>query len=113
MTRREILERADEEREKLDIVNKELSKFDNVRCEYYFDIDDDDAPVLIIHQKDSFVPLFILRPQFHSMLDMKDSIMTNIDIDEFWCWEDACYKGTEDNEFIMKFYNEVEKIFTA
>lgn len=89
------------EREMLESVNEQLSKFDEVECEYYFDKDDDNAPVLIFHQDGSFIPLFILRTEFHSMLEIKNFIITDVD---FTCWEDASYKGTKDNEFIMKFY---------
>jgi hypothetical protein len=97
----------EEERKMLESVNEQLSKLDEVECEYYFDKDDDYAPVLIFHQDCSFVPLFILRPKFHSMSEIKNFIIT--DVEEYECYEDACYKGTKDNEYIMKYYKEIEQ----
>lgn len=90
------------EEEMLKNINEQLSKLDEVECEYYFDKDDDNAPVLIFHQDGSFVPLFILRPVYHSMLEIKNFIITNVE--EYTCWEDASYEGTKDNEYIMKYY---------
>ena len=95
----------EKELEMLEKVNEQLSKLDEVQCEYYFDKDDDNAPVIIIHQDGSFVPLFILRPVYHSMLEIKNFIITNVD--EYTCWEDGSYEGTKDNEYIMKFYKNV------
>ena len=89
----------EKELEVLERVNKQLSELDEVQCEYYYD---NDSPVIIIHQDASFVPLFILRPEFHSMLEIKNFIITNVE--EYTCWEDASYEGTKDNEYIMKFY---------
>lgn len=89
------------ELEMLERVNGQLSELDEVECEYYFDKDDDNAPVVIIHQDGSFVPLFTLRPIFHSMLEIKN-IINNVE--EYTCWEDASYAGTKDNEYIMKFF---------
>lgn len=89
------------ELEMLERVNGQLSELDEVECEYYFDKDDDNAPVVIIHQDGSFVPLFTLRPIFHSMLEIKE-IITNVE--EYTCWEDASFDGTKDNEYIMKFF---------
>ena len=94
----------EKELEMLEKVNEQLSKLDEVQCEYYFDKDDDNAPVIIIHQDGSFVPLFILRPVYHSMLEIKNFI-TNVE--EYTCWEDACYEGTKDNGYIMKFYKKL------
>ena len=94
----------EKELEMLEKVNEQLSKLDEVQCEYYFDKDDDNAPVIIIHQDGSFVPLFILRPEFHSMLEIKE-IITNVE--EYTCWEDGSYEGTKDNEYIMKFYKNI------
>lgn len=90
----------EKELEMLEIVNCQISELDEVECEYYFDKDDNFAPVLIIHQDGSFVPLFILRPIFHSMLEIKEII----NVEEYNCWEDASYEGTKDNEYIMKFF---------
>ena len=92
----------EEERKLLERLNEQLSKLDEVECEYYFDKSDDNAPVLIFHQDVSFTPLFILRPKFHSMCEIKNFIIT--DVEDYTCWEDACYKGTKDNEYIMKYY---------
>lgn len=97
----------EEERKMLESVNKQLSKLDKVECEYYFDIEDDNAPVLIFHQDASFTPLFILRPEFHSMLEIKNFIIIDVDVEDYTCWEDACYKGTKDNEYIMKYYKSI------
>lgn len=82
----------------LESVNEQLSKLDEVQCEYYFE---NDGPVLIYHQDASFVPLFILRPEHHSMLEIKNFIIT--DVEEYTCWVDATIKGTQDNEYIMKY----------
>lgn len=101
-----MMEKADakkKEEKMLENVNEQLSKLDEVECEYYFDKDDDYAPVLIFHQDGSFIPLFILRPVYHSMLEIKNFIITNVE--EYSCWEDASYEGTKDNEYIMKYYN--------
>lgn len=95
----------EQEREMLESVNEELSNLDEVECEYYFDINDNDAPVLIFHQDASFTPLFILRPEHHCMLEIKNIFA--VEVDEFTCWEDACFKGTKDHEYIMKYYNNV------
>lgn len=100
MTKEQAKAKAKEE-EMLENVNEELSKLDEVECEYYFDKDDDNAPVLIFHQDGSFIPLFILRPVYHSMLEIKNFIITNVE--EYTCWEDASYEGTKDNEYIMKY----------
>lgn len=90
----------EEELEMLERVNEQLSKLDEVECEYYFDKEDNYAPVIIIHQDGSFVPLFTIRPEFHSMLEIKN-IITNVE--EYNCWEDASFEGTKDYEYIMKF----------
>lgn len=98
--------KKEKEREMLESVNEQLSKLDEVECSYYFDKDDDNAPVLIFHQDTSFTPLFILRPEHHSILEIKNFIIT--DVEEYACYEDACYEGTKDNEYIMKFYNAIK-----
>ena len=90
------------EAEMLENVNEQLSKLDEVECEYYFDKDDDNAPVLIFHQDGSFIPLFILRPVYHSMLEIKNFIITNVE--EYTYWDDGSYEGTKDNEYIMKYF---------
>ena len=99
-----MLDKA-EEAAKLKRVNEELSKLDEVQCEYYFDMNDNDAPVFIYHQDVSFTPLFILRPKYHSALEVKNELIP--DVEEYTCWEDACLAGTKDNEYIMKYYNNV------
>lgn len=90
------------ERKELLAVRRQLRKLDEVECEYYFDKNDNDAPVIIFHQDASTTPLFILRPEHHCMLEIKNIFHSYVE--DFDCWEDACFEGTKDYEFIMKFY---------
>lgn len=90
------------ERKELLAVRRQLRKLDEVECEYYFDKNDNDAPVVIFHLDASFTPLFILRPEHHSMLEIKNIFA--VEVEDFACYEDACFAGTKDNEYIMKYY---------
>ena len=90
------------ERKELLAVRRQLKKLDEVECEYYFDKNDNDAPVVIFHQDASLTPIKIIRPEHHSMMEIKSIFYSYVE--EFTCWEDASYEGTKDNEFIMKFY---------
>lgn len=88
------------ERKELLALRRKLRKLDEVECEYFFE---NNAPVVIFHQDASFTPIAVLRPEHHCMIEIKSIFAA--EVEEFTIWADACYEGTEDHEFIKKFFN--------